>query len=244
MLTVTARPLRLKCDYANPNHVLDAETGSMPSVPRGAALVVQVGLFARNAIVADTSNLDSATLKIRALTESNGVLTIGAVQASSAVAAGDIVDITEAQWNAGTHQHAEFELTSAQLNLAAGTYWLVLAGQTTAGETITIGVGRFRIVDVGLTDDAAEAPEFLPSDGPTCKRGSVTLSTNDETKAVAFTTAFAAAPSLVLVTLHAPSSGFVIGAQVDADPTAAGFTARFAAPIPATGYKLKWLAIL
>lgn len=244
MPTITARPLRLKCDYANPNHVLDAETGSMPSVPRGAALAVQLGLFARNAIVADTSNLDSATLKIRALTESNGVLTIGAVQVSAAAAAGDIDDITEAQWNAGTHQHAEFPLTSAQLNLAAGTYWLVLAGQTTAGETITFGVGRIRIVDVGLTDEEAEAPEFLPSDGPTCKRGSVTLTTNDETKAVAFTTAFASPPSVVNVTLLGPAAGFLIAWQIDGEPTAEGFTVRLGAPIPAAGYKLKWVAML
>lgn len=72
--------------------------------------------------------------------------------------------------------------------------------------------------------------------------GSTTLAAADETKAITFATAFASAPRVVLVQLVAPSDGFVISHSVDASPTTTGFTVRFGAPIPASGYKLTWAA--
>lgn len=241
MSIVTARPIRLKCDLASPHHVRDERTGLPPVAVRGAALNVQCGLFVQTAIVDDKSNYDAATLKIRELS-SDGV--IGDVAVSAAVAGAALTDCNAAAWAAGSGQHAQFALTTAQLTLAAGEYWLVICGETAAGEIVVWAAGKIRVADQGVTDAAASAPEFLPSDGPTCKRGAEVLIADAETATISFVTEFASAPSVVLPSLLAPSAAAGVAVWLDGAPTAAGFTVRFGAPIPSSGYSLHWVAFL
>lgn len=87
----------------------------------------------------------------------------------------------------------------------------------------------------GLTDPTVDV----------MKVGSVALSIADESTAVVFAAAFASAPRSVQCSVCPPGGGQII-ASVPDDSTISttGFTARFAAPIPATGYKLRWCAIL
>ena len=72
------------------------------------------------------------------------------------------------------------------------------------------------------------------------QRGSVSLSADDESKAVTFGTTFATAPS-VICSVVAPSGGTII-ASVPSLITTSGFTAKLGFPIPATGYTLSWIA--
>lgn len=70
--------------------------------------------------------------------------------------------------------------------------------------------------------------------------GSVALAAGHTEYAVAFAESYAAAP-LVFASLRLPAGAGVIGC-VPAAVTGAGFTARFAAPIP-VGTQLSWLAV-
>lgn len=241
MSEVTARSLRLQCDVGKPDLTLDRRTNQKPCIVRGAAVAFQMGLFLGGAIVSDVSNFDSATLAIRLLSEDG---TIGDVQVSKAIAAADIEACSEVNWNAGTAQHAEFFVPSTDLNLTKGTYWLIIVGQTSGGESVVWAAGKIVVLDHGLTDADVDAPEFLPTDGPLVKRGSVDLATDDATAEIEFTTPFASAPRGVFVQIIAPADGFVVSQTVDADPTAEGFTVRFGANIPGAGYALTWLAVL
>lgn len=132
------------------------------------------------------------------------------------------------------------------------TYQFDIQAQPAGGGvpvTVARGTIRFeyditREVTLSVPSYTSEPESIFPLDGPVAKRGTVSLAVDDEAKAVAFTTPFSAAPSQVLVTFIAPSDGTVIGFSVDASPTASGFTVRLAAPVPAAGYKLHWLALL
>lgn len=240
-MNIPSRAIRLACNLAKPDLVLDARTNLPPVVVRGAAVRFQVGLFVHGTIVDDVENFDTATLKVRALSDA-GV--IGAVQVSKALADAAIGNITATNWTNGSAQHAEFAATGTEMNLAAGTYWLIVAGQTIDGAQVVWAACKLALVDHGLTDDTVQAPEFLPSNGPTCKRGSVDLGVGDEAKAITFATAFASAPSVVLLTMVVPAGQPGVRSDVRGGYGADGFTVDLRAPIPATGYKLTWLAIL
>lgn len=73
------------------------------------------------------------------------------------------------------------------------------------------------------------------------QQGSVSLSANDETKAISFGVAFASAPKVAL-SLVAPAGGVIISVQPSAITTS-GCTALLAAPIPDAGYSLQWIAV-
>jgi len=104
--------------------------------------------------------------------------------------------------------------------------------------------------EVHKTTDRGEA--FIGEDpimraipnGTGFKCGVVNLSPGDESKAVAFTNAFGAAPTLIEVQLLIPNGGAVFHVAVDHSTiTASGFTAIFGAAVPGSGtYKLQWKA--
>lgn len=76
------------------------------------------------------------------------------------------------------------------------------------------------------------------------KRALISLDAADESKAVTFATAFASAPTYVNATILAPD-GTAAGIACWPDEstrTTTGITFRFAAAIPASGYKLSYLA--
>ncbi|MDD2763488.1 MAG: hypothetical protein PHE83_05880 [Opitutaceae bacterium] len=103
------------------------------------------------------------------------------------------------------------------------------------------------LVDYNFTGSKFASEDVSAEPDPTdlMKVGILDLTGGDESKAVVFDVPFASSPRAVHVTVLAPAGGFVIGAGVDESTrTTAGFTARFGAAIPATGYKLSWTAIL
>ena len=83
------------------------------------------------------------------------------------------------------------------------------------------------------------------ADSATVKRALTPLIVAEEAKAVAFVTAFAAKPRQVKAVVRVPAGGDAIFAIIDDSlTTAAGFTARFTAPISGAGYHLDWVAML
>jgi len=91
---------------------------------------------------------------------------------------------------------------------------------------------------VNTQDDATPSAASLG-----IQSGSTSLTLDDATKAVTFSPAFSSTPTSVVAVVVAPSSGFVISVTIDPDWTSSGFTARFGGTIPATGYKLNWIAV-
>lgn len=75
------------------------------------------------------------------------------------------------------------------------------------------------------------------------KRATLNLTEGDTSKTVTFAVPFTGVPQVFPV-LVAPTGGFIIGLTLDGAATAAGFTVSFSAPIPASGYKLSYMAVL
>ena len=82
----------------------------------------------------------------------------------------------------------------------------------------------------------------LPTEDDLVKRGVVNLTEGEETKAVAFAQAFAAAP-VIAPGIQAPAGGYVFDVVIR-DVTTEGFTAVFGAMVPGPNYKLHYIAIL
>jgi hypothetical protein len=87
-----------------------------------------------------------------------------------------------------------------------------------------------------------ESDDGSVSDDRAWQQGSVDLALNDESKAIVFPSEFASAPAVNPIVVP-PSGGIGIQAWPESI-TAAGFTARLGFPIPASGYKLQWTALL
>lgn len=87
----------------------------------------------------------------------------------------------------------------------------------------------------GLTDPTTDV----------MKVADAALSIADESVAVVFAAAFASAPRFVSCVVAPPAGGLPIYAVPDNSTiTTTGFTAKLSAPIPASGYRLRTLAIL
>lgn len=147
----------------------------------------------------------------------------------------------------------EIQQAGQKLALAAATFRLRWR-QVTAKWRVMLGADVYELiappVEVGrreyldLVCSALDRAD-LTIDGVGVQAQVVDLAVDDEAKAVTYATAFAAAPRGVYATVLAPSGGYVITATVDESTrTAAGFTARLGAAIPAAGYKLSIIAVL
>jgi hypothetical protein len=133
------RVIRQKCNYDLPFTRIGFEW----SVWRANPLTVQVCVF-KGADIADLGNLDSLTLTGRPS------LTSGTNLFSHTVEAVDFGEPTLSTWNAGTAQHATFEVAASETNRApvangeVALHVVLTANHTTRGE-ITLAVGRLLI---------------------------------------------------------------------------------------------------
>lgn len=92
---------------------------------------------------------------------------------------------------------------------------------------------------VGLpaSDDAQSS--WMPN--LAVKKDTIPLSQGDTEKVVAFDTAFGADPQVYPIVIP-PPGGDIIAVALSGPADPSGFTAIFAAPIPAAGYSLSWIA--
>jgi hypothetical protein len=83
-----------------------------------------------------------------------------AVLVSKSLAGAALVDCTLEQWNAGTHQNAQFTLTGVETNQTAGQYNATVYAYTDTSPTypVVVGVGTIDIEDVKLTAAAPSPP--------------------------------------------------------------------------------------
>jgi hypothetical protein len=90
-----------------------------------------------------------------------------------------------------------------------------------------------------------ESPADIPD--PTTdsmKVGQQNISAADESAVVTFPAAFGAAPTYVNLIVEEPVAAAPVSVVGLENVTAAGFTAKFSAAVPGSGYKARWQAIL
>lgn len=116
----------------------------------------------------DITTIAGLTLEIRADDETTALIA-GPLDPDAALLACTFDD-----WNDDDSQHAEFTLTGAQLNFAAGVkkFWLSIRATITGGQPLTFGAGYVKITG-SLHGDSADPAEnsqggfvFLTSSTP------------------------------------------------------------------------------
>ena len=160
-MQLTGKIIRLQINADKPDQSVDFLTGSTAVVPRGFDLQIQLGVYFQKTPV-DLSNLASLTLQVFAKERTGDALM------RQVVAAGAITPtIVDADWQAGTAQHAVFHFAGADTALDAepgGTqYWLFVYGLTTdtPGKAVPIGGGTITVIEEGPQNATLTPPEVL-----------------------------------------------------------------------------------
>jgi hypothetical protein len=92
---------------------------------------------------------------------------------------------------------------------------------------------------VGLPASDDDQSSWLPN--LAVKKDTLPLTSGDTEKVVAFESDFGATPQVYPIVIP-PPGGDIIAVALSGQPDVSGFTVVFAAPIPAAGYTLSWIA--
>ena len=156
---VAYRPLRLFCDLGNPNRVLDQRTGLPPVLTRGSATGLELALGLDGNVFTGTITgvAASITAQLRASADPGST-----VYLEGSLSAGSINNtLTQSAWDARSAQHVVIPFTTAQCNIAAGTYWLVVWFTSPAGEKTIALAGFVTVVENGA--GLGTTPDTIPA---------------------------------------------------------------------------------
>lgn len=155
----------------------------------------------------------------------------------SATLGGTAVDITDA--GTGTHKFVRVDNDVAEVTLMAAMQWIA-DGRTNESQTLDFVLQNdvVREGDVGSPPPAAYAILNVQA-------GKQAITNGTDTGSVVYGTAFAGGANVDVVCVVAkPAGGDNIFATVKDDTvTETGFQYDLSAPVPATGYKLNWMAV-
>jgi hypothetical protein len=151
MSTLATRCIRLKIDAAKATseQFKDVNTNKTPELWKGNDVQFEIGMFFNDEIVTDVSNIASLTIKVKAA----DAKTSDALMTKTITALGDI---TAEAWAGNSAQHAAVTFASAETNIPAGDYWMVvyvLTNEDPAKE-ITLGCSSFKIAEDGSNGEA------------------------------------------------------------------------------------------
>jgi hypothetical protein len=161
-MALQAKRIRLKADAGKKTseYIQDVFTSSTPELWRGNDVRFEVGLFLKNVLITDISNINSLTLEVKTMAALAGAPVMTKTVAAAAMDA----SLSAETWADSTKQHALVEFSSAETNVDLGNnsyvdFWLVVSVVTTAGKQITIQSTILRIAEDGA-GSAGAAPEF------------------------------------------------------------------------------------
>lgn len=165
--TAEYHTIRCAFDMARPyTDVVDKLTGQTPIFWRGNDLRFEVVVM-RNNTVLDVSNLASLTLEVR---DDQSITSTPLMQKTVAGGAMDNT-VTDTTWGNNTKQHATFDFTDAETNLASpgavfkstweDVKYLVLSGITNSGNVITYQCGP-----IIFREDGAGSAGTPPTNDP------------------------------------------------------------------------------
>jgi len=151
MSTLSRKRIRLLADQSTrtSDKISDVLTSSTPELWRGNDVQFEIGLAINEVIRDDISNLASVSLTLRRGSAA------GAELVTKSVAAAQLTDISQAQWTAGTHQHALVVLTREEtawtLTGSSENLWLVVSQATNdaPGRDLTIQHTILKFVEDG-----------------------------------------------------------------------------------------------
>jgi hypothetical protein len=191
-MSITARRIRLAIDTTSFDRLVDASTGQSLRLWRGNAVAFEFALFFRRGqIIADLSNLQSLTLELKTPGAGDTAPAPEAAPVATATISSFTDGITTEQFSSGAAQHGAFTFTGAQMNLAAGKYWVVIAGLTAdvPARPITFGTALIDIAEDGFGEPGSppELPDiyltaaqsdarYLPRGALTALEGTLTIS--------------------------------------------------------------------
>ncbi|HBY60591.1 MAG TPA: hypothetical protein DEH78_12270 [Solibacterales bacterium] len=159
--------IRIAFDMANPGvAVVDKLSGETPQFWRGNDVRFEVVVM-RNGAVLDVGNLASLTLEVR---DDQNITSTPLMQKTVASGAMDN-SVTDETWENDTKQHATFDFTDTETNLASpgGVYlgnwedpkFIVLSGITSGGNVITYQAGK-----IIFREDGAGSAGTPPTNDP------------------------------------------------------------------------------
>jgi hypothetical protein len=162
MTTLGRSRVRIALDTTSFGALINTLTEQTPKLWRGALAQFEIGLFVGTDLATDLSNVESVTLEIRPASDRDGTpllsKTLAAVSLDTTVNA--------ATWADESKQHALFELSESDTNLAVAAepstdYWLVFSAVLSEGP-VTLGGGVITIVE----DGAGVGGEYEEPDYP------------------------------------------------------------------------------
>ena len=158
MAIQTAQLIRIAADETKFETPKDINTGEAVKWYKGNNLQFQVGVFNGDSIVASVTNLAELRLVVKALGSGGGAppdTDAALMSLDQATIDGTVIQDT---WDDGTKQHAVFDFTDAESNIAAGDVWLAIMAKTTDA------TAKWKTVAAGLVTVLEDA---IPTSGQT-----------------------------------------------------------------------------
>lgn len=156
-ITLLGQILRLEVDAGKPGELFPVADRKTPLLYTASDVRIEIGLFKNDLWVDDASNI--ASLQIEVWRKSSGALLIDETTTDITTAP------TEANWNAGTAQHAVFAIAAddTNFNLSGATAepcHCEITALLTNGKTFPVAAADFHIYDTKhSTGDPTELPE-------------------------------------------------------------------------------------
>jgi hypothetical protein len=165
-MSLSPLPIRLFCDLAARNNVIDLNTSQGAMFYRGDDIEIDIGIGQNGALLTSLGNLASVTCQVfQSETDTNPPMMSGTVLAS-----GMNLGLTQSQWsnNTSPFYHAAFVFPNSQTAVslngqATVNYWLRLLAQTTdtPAKIITLLDGPVTVKDGPVSMASAPAAAWF-----------------------------------------------------------------------------------
>jgi hypothetical protein len=159
-------PIRLFCDLAARNNVIDLNTSQGAMFYRGDDIEIDIGIGQNGALLTSLGNVASVTCQIfQSESDTNPPMMSGTVAAANMN-----LGLTQSQWsnNTSPFYHAAFIFPNSQTAVglngqAAVNYWLRLLAQTTdtPAKIITLLDGPITVKDGPISTVSPPAPAYF-----------------------------------------------------------------------------------
>lgn len=165
-MSLSPLPIRLFCDLAARNNVIDLNTSQPAAFYRGDDIELDIGIGQNGALLTSLGNVASVTCQIFLSENDTNV----PMMSATVLAAGMNLGLTQTEWsnNTAPFYHAAFIFPNAQtaisLNgLATVNYWLRILAQTTdvPAKVITLLNGPVTVKDGPVSSVSAPAAAWL-----------------------------------------------------------------------------------
>ncbi|MGP8200211.1 MAG: hypothetical protein ACLQU4_11995 [Limisphaerales bacterium] len=165
-MSLSPLPIRLFCDLAARNNVIDLNTSQGAMFYRGDDIEIDIGIGQSGALLTSLGNLASVTCQLyQSETDTNPPMMSGTVAAANMN-----LGLTQAEWsnNTSPYCHAAFLFPNSQTAVslngqATVNYWLRVLAQTTdtPAKIITLLDGPVTIKDGPISTTSAPPPAWF-----------------------------------------------------------------------------------